>query len=93
MLQQLLQFYVPLSGLVLMAFWVGALSTRVRQLEKLADQDRKDTERLVRVETMLEGMEKEMSGIQRAIDGIHRMMGNMVSVRGSSIIELTKPSS
>lgn len=88
MIQQLLQFYVPLSGLVLMAFWVGALSTRVKQLEKTAEEDRKDTERLVRVETTLEAVKNELDGIQRSIDGLHRMMGNLISVRGSSVIEL-----
>lgn len=85
-LAQALQLYTPLAGLVLMAFWLGVLSNRVSTLER-EERDRKtrealtatDGERIVRVETKLDGAIGTLESLQREMAGVQRALGNIAS--------------
>lgn len=87
-LTELVQLYTPLAGLVAMAFYMGVLTQRVRALERTQTTDREDTERLVRVETKVDGFGIEIGQIKMSIEGIHRALANIVTGRGSSFIEV-----
>jgi hypothetical protein len=80
----LVQLYAPLVGLLVMAFWLGVLSQRVRVSERR--QDATDAalkaataetttvavlgSNVGKMEKTLEKMEREMAGVQRALSKI-----------------------
>ena len=60
---QLLQFYMPLAGLIALAFWSGVLTQRVRGLEADVKDARIEieksggsSERIVRLETKMDSV-------------------------------------
>lgn len=89
----LLQLYAPLAGLLVMAFWIGVLSQRVKVAERR--QDATDVllkaataesttvavlgSNVGKMEKTLEKMEREMAGVQRALSKI--AMGEHVVTR------------
>lgn len=92
-LTEVIQLYTPLGGLVLMAFWVGALSQRVKRAEQditdLHENDQAGEEkrgpvydRLTRVEVHQETMLKEFEGFRRDISGINRQLANLATHGG-----------
>lgn len=92
-LTELLQFYAPLAGLLVMAFWVGALSNRVATLER-EERDRKtrdrddldERDRMVRLETKLEGVETKLGGVERELGTVHRLIANLATGQGGKVI-------
>lgn len=94
-LAQLLQLYAPLAGMLGLAFWVGMLSERVRGLKddvaKLQDQDTvADAPAVVRMETRMGAMEKEMAKFGRGIEGIQRQLANLMGAPAGSLVELKR---
>lgn len=90
---QLFQLYAPLAGLLLMAFWVGVLSQRVKTLEgdvaemKTQGMTGGHGERLTRMETKMEHIEEHMERLGRGVEGVQRQLGNLMQ-RGGKIIDL-----
>ena len=92
---QALQFWTPLVGLLVMAFWLGVLSNRVSTLER-EERDRKtrdgaesaERERIVRVETKLDGAITTLASVQREIAGMQRSLGNLSTGRGNRAVQL-----
>lgn len=81
---QLLQLYMPLAGLLGMAFWVGMLSQRVTDLKedvaslKADSGDGGSAERLVRLEVQMEGVKAGIDKLNRGMDAINRQLGNLM---------------
>lgn len=80
---QIFQLYAPLAGLVLMSFWLGVLSQRVRALEttvkRMEDGDAEGgmVDRLARLEVHSENAGKALEKISREMEGMQRQMGNL----------------
>lgn len=71
-----LQLYAPFVGLMALAFWMGVLSQRVRQLEK--DCDRGSLlERVTRLEVKMDGADKKLDHIDTNMQGINRQLANI----------------
>lgn len=86
--EELIQLYAPLAGLVGMAFYMGVLSQRVRSLENSTKTDKTDSERLVRVEVSVENMQEELKQLHRGIEGVQRQLGNLMTTKGRTVVEL-----
>lgn len=88
-LAEALQLYTPLAGLVMMAFWVGALSQRVRSLETVVKRYTDDEgpggswERLVRLEEAVKSANGQLESINRTMGGIQRQIGNLMMKPGT----------
>lgn len=90
---ELVQLYAPLAGLLVMAFWVGALSNRVATLER-EERDRKtrdqaelnERDRMVRVETKLESVETKLESVERELGSVHRLIANLATGQGGKLI-------
>lgn len=91
-ISELVQLYAPLAGLLVLAFWVGALSQRVKNLEQ-ADRDRKRADddqgsirdRLTRIETKFESTADDVAAIKRSMDGVQRQLGNLMINKATAI--------
>lgn len=90
---QLFQLYAPLAGLLGLAFWVGVLSQRVRQLETTAKELRDGAhdqnaviERLVRLEVQMEHSTASLTSVDRSLQGIQRQLGNLMH-KGGTVTE------
>lgn len=81
-ISELVQLYVPLAGLIGMAFWTGVLSQRVRQLENRWTTERADS--LVRMEAKVDAQGKDLEKISVSIEGIHRALGNIMSGKSTT---------
>lgn len=88
-LADIVQLYVPLVGLIGMAYWTGVLSQRVRSLESTQDGEKKDGERLARVETLIEVQSGEIQALRASIDGLNRQLSNLMTGRAGAVFELT----
>lgn len=92
-LPQLLQLYAPLAGLLALAFWVGVLSQKVKGLEDdvkdLRDQGSEGgvSERIVRLEVQMEGMQASLEKIERGMEGVQRQLGNLMQ-KGGTITQM-----
>ncbi len=92
---QLVQLYAPLVGMLVLAFWVGGLSQRVKdqgekikELQRERDGDSLNSQRLTRIETLVEVTDDKIEKLTREITGIHRQLANlMVKGVGGAIIE------
>jgi hypothetical protein len=88
----LLQFYAPLAGLLALAFWVGMLSQRVKDLgrdvEKLQEAGEPGgvSDRLVRLEVTGENQAEAMKGVQRSLEGIQRQLANMMQGKPITVL-------
>lgn len=80
--------YAPLAGVVGLAFWVGALSQRVKAAEEALSGARDDGRHLVRVETLVGELTADVAKIESSIEGIHRSLRDLVTMRPSTLIEL-----
>ena len=84
--QQLFQLYAPLAGLLVLAFWTGGLSQRVKSLEedvkaahtKLGEVGGSG-ERMVRLEVQMEQANAKLHAIERGQAGVQRQLANLVS--------------
>lgn len=82
-LTQVLQFYGPLAGLLVVVFWLGVLSQRVKGLEstvskmEVGDQEGGVIERLVRLEVHSENNGKALEKITTELSGVQRQLGNL----------------
>lgn len=83
----LVQLYAPLAGLLILAFWTGSLSEKVRNLQgavkKLEAEDsaNRETERIIRLEVQSEGVEKTLASIDRSIQGINRQLATLANLQ------------
>lgn len=58
---QLLQLYAPLAGLLVLAFWVGGLSQRVRGLETVAKDNKEMEKAMIRLVVLVEQQDRTLS--------------------------------
>lgn len=86
--QEMAAIYAPLVGLLGMAFWVGALSQRVKSAERTLADAREDGRQLVRVETLVGEQAIHIARIDSSIEGIHRSLRDLVMMRPSTLVEL-----
>lgn len=84
-LTELIQFYAPFAGLMALSAWVGALSERVRNLQasvkKLENEEPSGRDRMIRLETKMEGVETSIGSIDRSIQGINRQLANLANMK------------
>lgn len=82
-LTQVLQFYAPLAGLLVVVFWLGVLSQRVKNLElvvrKMEEGDAQGgvVDRLARLEVHSESANKALDKISNELAGVQRQLGNL----------------
>jgi hypothetical protein len=89
---ELVQLYAPLAGLLVLAFWVGALSERVKNLRKDVDELKKRSdaevgeggmlERMIRMEVKLEGANTQLGSLDRHMQGVQRQIANLMKSPG-----------
>ena len=85
---ELVQLYAPLAGLLVLAFWVGSLSERVknlrRDLDKVLVREAAETgeggmlERMIRMEIKLEGAGTQLESLDRHMQGVQRQIANLM---------------
>lgn len=81
---QVLAFYAPFAGLLLVVFWLGILHQRVRQLEErvralqASENAGGMVDRMARLEVHSENTIATMEKIEREMAGLQRQMGNVV---------------
>lgn len=84
---QLLQFYAPLAGLLVMAFMLGALSNRVGTLERERKEDKtteaaltvakqNDHDTLIIVASDVTAIKESMAGLHRDMAEVQRQLAN-----------------
>lgn len=80
---QVLQLYAPLAGLLVVVFWLGVLSQRVKNLEavlsKMEEGDAQGgvVDRLARLEVHSETAAKALEKISTELNGVQRQLGNL----------------
>ena len=79
-LTQLFQLYAPLAGLLVLAFWVGGLSQRVKQLEKDAVGDEM-RDKLTRLDVHMENAQAALEKMERQLQVVHRQLANIATGR------------
>lgn len=86
---QLVQLYAPLAGLLMVVFWLGVLSQRVKSLEgQVASLEEHDGpggsgERLVRLEVTMESVQSTLLSLDRGMQGVQRQLGNLMIKGGA----------
>lgn len=91
---QLAQLYVPIAGLLVLAFWTGGLSQRVKALEREIKtwEDGNGNggilERMIRVEIAFEGIGAQLTQLNRGQDNIRATIANLVSGRADRAVEV-----
>ena len=83
-LNEAVQLYAPLAGLLVFAFALGILWQRVKALEKAGLTDENTRERLIRLEVKLEALPR----IEAQIEGLHREIGAMMMTPPGTMREL-----
>jgi hypothetical protein len=68
-------------ALVAFAFMLGVLSQRVKSLEDQRSREAGLGDRLVRLETLMEGFQPTLESINTHIVGLQRQVGNLASKR------------
>lgn len=86
-LAQVLQLYAPFVGLMALAFWMGVLSQRVRQLEKDCDHGTVSNQ-VTRLEVKMEAAEKKLDSIDGHLQGVARQLGNVAMGRVGQAVEI-----
>lgn len=87
---ELVQLYAPLAGLLGVVFWLGVLSQKVRALESTLrsieehDGPGGNSERLVRLEVTMEGVQTTLLSLDRGMQGVQRQLGNLMIKGGAS---------
>jgi hypothetical protein len=81
---QLVQLYAPIAGLLVLAFWVGGLSQRVKQLEKESIGDDLRA-KVIRLEVQMESAAATLEKVDRSLQGIHRQLANIASRKSASL--------
>ncbi len=85
---QVMQLYAPLAGLLVVVFWLGVLSQRVKSLEEdvkdLKSDGGKDgsSERIVRLEVKMDGVGEQLASINRNMAGVQRQLANIATGQG-----------
>lgn len=88
---ELVQLYAPLAGMLILAFWVGSLSERVKNLRRDVDKvvAREDAEtgeggmleRMIRMEIKLESATTQLESLDRHMQGVQRQFANLMAGR------------
>jgi predicted ATP-grasp superfamily ATP-dependent carboligase len=87
---ELVQLYAPLAGLLGVVFWLGVLSekvsalkTKLKELENKIEKDEEEGKEIVRLQVKVDNLETTAKSIQRSVEGIQRQLGNLMT--GKSI--------
>ena len=91
-LSELLQLYAPLAGMLMLAFWVGVLSERIKGLRAdLTDLESSTSAgglpSIIRLEEQVRNMDVELQKLNRGVEGVQRQIGNLMQTR-AQIVEL-----
>jgi hypothetical protein len=89
---QLFQLYAPLAGLLVFAFFLGALANRVKTLERDGEEEQKrrasagesaraELVAFARVAKSVEDMEKTIEKFGRELSGVNRQLANIATGR------------
>lgn len=81
-----LQLYAPFVGLTALAFWMGVLSQRVRQLEK----DSKPAT-MTELNIRMGSVEKDITTINHTLQGMNRQLANIAMNRVGQAFEILPP--
>ena len=81
------QFYAPFAGLMALAFWMGVLSQRVRQLEKDSKPETVSAQ-LARLDERMGSAERQLGSIDGHLQGVHRQLGNIAMGHVGAVAEL-----
>lgn len=89
---QLFQLYAPLAGLLVVTFYLGALSNRTKvsenrilKLETKVDGAATDAVHLGRLEERVDGVKISVDKMEREVHGIQRSLSNLVTGKAGSI--------
>lgn len=82
------QFYAPFVGLMALAFWMGVLSQRVRQLEKAAADGPDLNEKVTRLTVEMEHANATLVKLANQSENTNRQLGNLAMGRLGQGIEL-----
>lgn len=85
---QVLQLYAPFVGLMALAFWMGVLSQRVRQLEKSAADGPDLTEKVTRLTVEMEHANATLVKLVNNSENVNRQLGNLAMGRVGQGIEI-----
>lgn len=88
-LQEMLQLYAPLAGLLCVVFWLGVLSERVStlkarvasaegEIKKIQGDDGAGIGRIIRLEITVENLAVQVQSIVRSMEGVQRQFANMI---------------
>lgn len=94
---ELVQLYAPLAGLLAVVFWLGVLSQKVKALEttvtELQEHDGPggNSERLVRLEVTMEGVQTTLQSLDRGMQGVQRQLGNLMLKGGAGFEHRGEP--
>lgn len=88
-INELVQLYAPLAGLLGVVFWIGVLSERVSTLKtriiaaeleitSIKGEDGAGVGRVIRLEVQMENLSKTIESVQRSIDGFQRQLANLM---------------
>lgn len=87
---QLVQLYAPLAGLLMVVFWLGVLSQRVKDLQdrvaglrKEQDDSGDDHDLLVELKTKMTLIADRLDGFERGMQGVQRQLGNLMIKGGA----------
>ena len=83
-----LQLYAPFVGLMALAFWMGVLSQRVRQLEKIAADGPDLNEKVTRLTVEMEHANATLVKLASHSENVNRQLGNIAMGRVGQSKEL-----
>lgn len=91
--QELVQLYAPLAGMLAMAFWLGVLSERVRAIqERLLKVESHDTVAdapvVVRLAGDVEGMGKTQTRFARDLENLQRQIVSAMSGKAGKFLKI-----
>lgn len=89
---QLLQLYAPLAGMLMLAFWVGVLTERIKSIrvevqELKSEAAEGDSPAITRLKVEMEGVKTSLDKLGRGMEGVQRQLGNLMQKPGQ-ILEL-----
>lgn len=82
------QFYAPFVGLMALAFWMGVLSQRVRQLEKGASDGSDMNDKVTRLTVEMEHANATLVKLVQHSENVNRQLGNIAMGRVGQGIEI-----
>lgn len=87
-LAEVLQLYAPFAGLMALAFWLGVLSARVRQLERSAADGPDLAEKVTRLTVEMEHANATLVKLANHSENANRQLANLATGRMGQSFEL-----